>query len=96
MSFTTLSRRNKRNDPSENAEIKALDSDSINLLRGLVRYVDKEELFKVLLKKPLKEKQSRKAVRLSIIPTDLEDNESFEIKKKTFNRNTILELLSEY
>jgi hypothetical protein len=49
-----------------------LDSESIALLKGLVQYVDKEELFRVLVKKPLKDRQSKKAVRLSIIPTDVE------------------------
>lgn len=97
MAFTTPSRRLKRSDPSENSEINALDSESISLLKGLVQFVDKEELFRVLLKKPLKDKQSKKAVRLCIIPTDIEeDSAEFEIKKKIFNRNTILELLSEY
>jgi hypothetical protein len=97
LSFTAPSRRVKRSEPSDNAEINSLDSESISLLRGLVQYVDKEELFRVLLKKPLKDRQSKKAVRLSIIPTDVEtENEGFEIIKKTYNRNTILELLSEY
>lgn len=66
------------------------------MLRKLVRFVDKEDLFKVLLKKPLKDRQSKKAVRLSIIPTDVEDSEGFDVKKKVFNRNSILELLGEY
>jgi hypothetical protein len=72
LAFTSPARRVKRSDPSENPEINALDSESISLLRGLVQYVDKEELFRVLLKKPLKDRQSKKAVRLSIIPTDIE------------------------
>ena len=55
------------------------------MLRKLIRFTDKEELFRVLLKKPLKDKQSKKAVRLSIIPTDVEDEgEGFEIKKKKY------------
>lgn len=46
------------------------------LLKGLVNFVDKEELFRVLLKKPLKEKQSKKAVRMCIVPTDVEEDVS--------------------
>jgi hypothetical protein len=97
LAFTAPARRNKRPEPSGNPEVEALDSESIGLLRGMLAFVDKEELFRALLKKPLKDRQSKKAVRLCIIPTDVEEeSEGFEIKKKTFNRNTILELLSEY
>ena len=97
LAFTTSSRRVKRSDPSENPEINALDSESIALLKGLVQYVDKEELFRVLLKKNLKDRQSKKTVRMAIVPTDIEEeSEGFEIKKKSFNRNTIQELLAEY
>ena len=83
-------------ESSSNSELTSLDSESIQLLRKLLGFVDKEELFRVLLKKPLREKQSKKAVRLSIIPTDVSLSEGFSIKKKTFNRNTVLELLNEY
>lgn len=97
LTFTAPARRSKRPEPSGNPEVQALDSESVGLLKGLLGFVDKEELFRVLLKKPLKDRHSKKAVRLCIIPTDVEDQtEGFEIKKKTFNRNTILELLSEY
>jgi hypothetical protein len=97
LAFTGPARRTKRPEPSGNAEVEALDSESIGLLRGLLNFVDKDELFRVLLKKPLKDRQSKKAVRLCIIPTDVEEeSEGFEIRKKTFNRNTILELLAEY
>jgi hypothetical protein len=54
------------------------------LLRKLLKFTDKGELFKVLLKRPLRDRQSKKAVRLSIIPTDVEENEGFEIKKKQY------------
>lgn len=97
LAFTARALRSKRPEPSGNSEVQALDSESVGLLKGLLNFVDKEELFRVLLKKPLKDRQSKKAVRLCIIPTDVdEEAEGFEIKKKTFNRNTILELLSEY
>ncbi len=97
LNFTSPAVRAKRPEPSGNLDVEALDSESVALLRGLVNFVDKEELFRVLLKKPLKEKQSKKAVRMCIVPTDVEEEtQGFEIKKKSFNRNTILELLSEY
>jgi len=38
-----------------------------------LKFTDKGELFRVLLKKSLKDRQSKKAVRLSIIPTDVEE-----------------------
>lgn len=66
-------------------DVASLDSESVSLLSKLLKFVDKEELFRVLLKKPLKDKQSKKSVRLSIIPTDIEsETEAFEIKKKTY------------
>ncbi len=95
--FIAAARKFKRTENLDNSEINALDSESISLLRGLVNYVDKEELFRILVRKPLKERQSKKAVRLLTIPNDPEaEAEGFEIKKKTFNRNTVMELLSEY
>ena len=95
--FIAVARKLKRMESTDNSEINNLDSESISLLRGLVNYVDKEELFRILVRKPLKERQSKKAVRLLTIPNDPEaESEGFEIKKKTFNRNTVLELLSEY
>ena len=51
-------------------------------MRKLLQFTDKGELFRVLLKKPLKDRQAKKAVRLSIIPTDVEESEGFEVKKK--------------
>lgn len=95
--FIAIARKHKRTENFENSEINALDSESISLLRGLVNFVDKEELFRILVRKPLKERQSKKAVRLLTIPNDPEvEAEGFEIRKKTFNRNSVLELLSEY
>jgi len=55
-------------------EGNSLDSESVSLVRKLLGFVDKEELFRVLLKKQLKDKHSKKVVRLSIIPTDVEDS----------------------
>ncbi len=52
-------------------EVLSLDTESVQLLRRLLKFTDKEELFRVLLRKPLKDKHSKKAVRLSIIPTDV-------------------------
>ena len=49
-----------------------MDSESSMILRKLLKFADKDELFRVLLKKPLKDKQSKKAVRMSLIPTDAE------------------------
>jgi hypothetical protein len=46
----------------------------VSLVRKLLAFVDKEDLFRVCLKKPLKDKYSKKVVRLSIIPTDVEDS----------------------
>lgn len=64
-------------------DVTALDSESVALLHKLLQFTDKEELFRVLLKKPLREKHSKKMVRLSIIPTDVEsESEGFDIKKK--------------
>jgi hypothetical protein len=86
----------KQTRESSESSLNALDSESIALLRGLLPFTDKEELFRVLLRKPLKERESKKAVRLSIIPTDVEEGDEFEIRKKGFTRQTILQLLSEY
>ncbi|CAM6000018.1 unnamed protein product [Sphagnum balticum] len=65
-------------------ESGSLDSESVSILHHLLKFTDKEELFRVLLKKPLKEKHSKKLVRLAIIPTDVEDSDNFDIKKKTY------------
>jgi hypothetical protein len=35
-----------------------------------------------LIKKPLKDKTNKKAVRLMVVPTDAEDNETLEVRKK--------------
>ena len=73
----------KDKEENANSEINSLDTESILLLKRLLKFTDKEELFRVLIKKPLKDKQSKKAVRLSIIPTDVEsESETFEVKKK--------------
>jgi hypothetical protein len=71
LAFTAPARRTKRQETSGNSDIEALDSESVALLRGLLPFVNKEELFRVLLKKTLKDRQSKKAVRLCIIPTDV-------------------------
>lgn len=64
-------------------EITSLDTESVFLLQKLLKFTDKGDLFRVLLKKSLKDRQSKKSVRLSIIPTDVEEEtEGFEIKKK--------------
>ena len=88
LNFVKIDRKaqKKEDDLSYNTqEVNSLDSESIMLLKKLLKFTDKEELFRVLLKKPLKEKQSKKAVRLSIIPTDVEEeSEGFEIKKKKY------------
>lgn len=97
LAFFPASRRSKRPEPSGNPEAEALDTESIGLLRGLLPFVDKEELFRVLLKKPLRDRQSKKLVRMCIIPTDAEEGaQDFSTKKKGFNYDTILELLSDY
>ena len=65
--------------------MNSLDSESTSILKKLLKFADKDELFRVLLKKPLKDKQSKKAVRMSLIPTDAEEEgEAFEIKKKKY------------
>ena len=67
------------------ADVNALDSESIMMLKKLLNFTSKEELFRVLLKQPLKDKQSKKSVILSIIPTDVEEeSEVFDIKKKKY------------
>jgi hypothetical protein len=40
----------------------------------LLTFVDKEELLRLLIKKPLKDKANKKAVRMMVVPTDAEDN----------------------
>ena len=85
MNFVKVDKKSQKDkeDNNSNAEINTLDTESILLLKRLLKFTDKEELFRVLIKKPLKEKQAKKAVRLSIIPTDVESEaETFEVKKK--------------
>ena len=74
--FVRLDRARHNKEEEEASEVSTLDSESISLLRKLLKFTDKEELFRVLLKKPLKDKQSKKAVRMSLIPTDVEDSET--------------------
>jgi len=38
-------------------------------------FVDKEELFKTLLRKTFKDNKSKKLVRLAVVPTDVDDEE---------------------
>ncbi len=49
-----------------------------------------------MIKKPLKEKAQKKAVRLMIVPTDSENNETLEVRKKRYEKNEVQELLAEY
>lgn len=37
-----------------------------------------------MIKKPLKDKANKKAVRMMVVPTDAEDNETFEVRKKRY------------
>lgn len=80
--FVKAKKEEKAEESYLSQEASSLDSESISILKKLLRFTDKEELFKILLKKPLKDKHSKKSVRLSIIPTDVEDNSTLEIKKK--------------
>ena len=61
----------EENSSYTSAEVNSLDSESIMYLKRILKFSDKEEIFRVLLKKPLKDKQSKKSARLSIIPTDV-------------------------
>ena len=64
-------------------EIGSIDSESIKILEKLVNFVDKDELFNLLASKPLKNKTSKKAVRLMVIPNDKEaKGEPLAFKKK--------------
>ena len=47
----------------------ALDTESIDILRKLKDFVDKEDLLRVLIKQPLRNKHSKKVVRLMAVPT---------------------------
>jgi hypothetical protein len=62
--------------------IEPLDTNSTSILRSLLPFVDKEDLLKLLIKKPLKDKANKKAVRMMVVPTDSEDNETMEVRKK--------------
>lgn len=64
------------------SNIEPLDSGSSQILQDLLAFVDKEDLLKLLIKKPLKDKASKKAVRLMVVPTDDEDNTTTEVRKK--------------
>lgn len=75
LNFVRPDKKGQRYKEDENSavsqEVSSLDTESVHLLKKLLKFTDKGELFRVLLKKPLKEKQSKKSVRLSIIPTDV-------------------------
>lgn len=58
------------------SNIEPLDTNSVQILHDLLAFVDKEELLRLLIKKPLKDKGSKKAVRMMVVPTDAEDNET--------------------
>ena len=62
--------------------MEPLDTNSTSILRTLVPFVKKEELLKILIKKPLKDKSNKKAVRMMVVPTDNYDNETMEVRKK--------------
>ncbi len=64
------------------SSIEPLDTNSTQILNNLLEFVDKEELLRLLIKKPLKDKVSKKAVRMMVVPTDAEDNETLEVRKK--------------
>jgi len=85
LNFVKIDKKAAKKEEDNNSEISTLDTESILLLKRLLKFTDKEELFRVLIKKPLKDKQAKKAVRLSIIPTDVESEaETFEVKKKQY------------
>jgi hypothetical protein len=51
-----------------------LDTESHNILRKLVNFVDKEDLMRVAIKHPLRSKDSKKVIRMMAIPNeDTED-----------------------
>lgn len=58
------------------SSIDPLDTNSTQILKDLLSFVDKEELLRLLIKKPLKDKANKKAVRMMVVPTDAEDNET--------------------
>ncbi len=61
-----------------------LDFESKQLLDVLLGQVNKDDLFKVLVKKPLREKNMKKLVRMMVVPTDSEDDGEIPlIHKKT-------------
>jgi len=60
-----------------------LDSTSNQILQNLLSFVDKEDLLRLVVKKPLKDKANKKAVRMMVVPTDDEDNSTMEVRKKT-------------
>ena len=63
------------------SEIGLLDTDSLNILKKLTHFMNKDELFSILASKPLKNKIAKKAVRLMVIPNEKENNE-MKLKKK--------------
>ena len=83
--FTASKQTQKNLQATKNSnipsEISTLDSESLNILKNMLPFVDKEDLFKVLIKKPLKDKYSKKMVRMAVVPTDASDNDTLEIKK---------------
>jgi hypothetical protein len=76
LNFVRPNKKGKKYREDENSgvsqEVSSLDTESVYLLKKLLQFADKGEIFRALLKKPLKERQSKKSVRLSIIPTDVE------------------------
>lgn len=64
--------------------VEDLDFESKQLLDVLLGQVNKDDLFKVLVKKPLREKNMKKLVRMMVVPTDSEDDGEIPlIHKKT-------------
>ena len=75
MTFIKADKKGQRHREDEvsgiSQEVLSLDTESVFLLKKLLKFTDKTELFRLFLKKSLKDKQSKKSVRLSIIPTDV-------------------------
>ncbi len=66
--FFRAEKKGKKDDVVQNSQFGDLDTESFNILKKLKHFVEKEDLLRVAIKHPLRNKESKKIVRLMAVP----------------------------
>ena len=78
-----------------------MDEDSLRLLRKTRPFIDKSDLFGLMVKKNINDNKSKRIVRHLIFPDEsppshISETNVLTVQKKTFSQQTIKEMLRIY